>query len=159
MLVLMLWVLLKGSLFILFFLPRSVSTRKSCTESYSAEITTALRCKGRWCLYKASQQLDQSIHPYLRRASGWEALIGDGRGWRLIGRGSNPTAVLMKGRGLIQEDTFELFTQEAVLVSPPRSLCVTLLLLDKELWLTMSVVFFLQETGDQRNIEPVHTCS
>lgn len=119
MLVLMLWVLLKGSIFISFFLPRSVSTRKSCTESYSAEITTALRCKGRWCLYKASQQLVQSIRPYLRRASGWEALIGDGRGWRLIGRGSNPTAVLLKGRGLIQEDTFELFTLEAVVLFPP----------------------------------------
>lgn len=41
--------------------------------------------------------------PYLRRAARWEALIGDGGGWRLIGRGSDPTAVLLEG-GLIQED-------------------------------------------------------
>lgn len=53
--------------------------------------------------------------PYLRRASRWEALIGDGGGWRLIGRGSNPTAVLLEGGGLIQEDMFELFTWEDVL--------------------------------------------
>lgn len=50
----------------------------------------------------------QFTRPYLRRTSGREALIGDGGGWRLIGRGPDPTAVLLEGGGLIQEDTFEV---------------------------------------------------
>lgn len=72
----------------------------------------------------------QFTRPYLRRASRWEALIGDGGGRRLIGRGSDPTAVLLEGGGLIQEDTFELFTLEDVLVSV---LDVSPVLLDNQL--------------------------
>ena len=40
--------------------------------------------------------------PYLRRPNGREALVGDGGGRRLIGRGAQPAAVLVERGGLGQ---------------------------------------------------------
>ena len=46
------------------------------------------------------QQLARWVGPYLRRAAGGEALIGDWGGWRLSGWWASLIAVLLEGRGL-----------------------------------------------------------
>lgn len=160
MLVLMLWVLLKGSLFILFFFAQICINKKKLHGVLLSRDNHSTTMQGT-VMFIQSEPAARSVHTPLLEASlrvrslDWrrERLEID---WQRIQpycgtvEGTRPDA-----RGYI----WVIHTGGRRFVSPPRSLCVTLLLLNKELWLTMSVVFFLQETGDQRNIEPVHTCS
>lgn len=57
------------------------------------------------------QQLARWVGPYLRRAAGGEALIGDWGGWRLSGWWASLIAVLLEGRGLASTTLHAWHTQ------------------------------------------------
>lgn len=57
------------------------------------------------------QQLARWVGPYLRRAAGGEALIGDWGGWRLSGWWASLIAVLLEGRGLASTNLHTYDTQ------------------------------------------------
>lgn len=57
------------------------------------------------------QQLARWVGPYLRRAAGGEALIGDWGGWRLSGWWASLIAVLLEGRRLASTKLHACHTQ------------------------------------------------
>lgn len=58
------------------------------------------RCTGATLGAPARLELGGGGVPYLRGAPGGEALIGDGRGGRLVGWGAGASAVLLQSRCL-----------------------------------------------------------